>query len=265
LSRILLFDSGVGGISILNEVKAVLPHAEYHYFADHAAAPYGNKDDNWLNSQIIYQLINLNSHISPDLVIVACNTASTLCLQTLRDNIKTPIIGVVPAIKTAASLSKSNCIGLLATPATIARPYIDNLILKYTNGCSVLRIGNTELVLLAEEKLAGNCVEYEIIERIIRPFIIAECKDVVLGCTHFPLLREELEKLAPEINWIDSGKAIATRVLELTDTQASITTYNNYFYSSGIISGGLKQYLTKIGFSHTIESHTHDYFTSKRY
>ncbi|MFT6261679.1 MAG: glutamate racemase [Bermanella sp.] len=257
MPRILLFDSGIGGISILNEVKAVLPQAEYHYFADHAAAPYGEKNDDWLNSQVTYQLINLDNNISPDLIIVACNTASTLSLKTLRNNIKTPIIGVVPAIKTALQQSNSNCIGLLATPATIARPYIDNLILQYTQNNSVIRIGSTQLVLFAEEKLNGGFIKEEIIKDIIQPFILAECKHVVLGCTHFPLLREELEMLAPEISWIDSGKAIATRVQKLLNTSLIDKSADNYFYSSGFIGNHLKQHLTKVGFSHIIESHNH--------
>jgi glutamate racemase len=257
LQRILLFDSGVGGISIFNEVKAVLPHADYHYFADHAAAPYGEKKDDWLNSHINDQLTKLNEKILPDIIVVACNTASTLSLQTLRAKINTPIIGVVPAIKTAAELSENNAIGLLATPATIARPYIDNLINEYAKKQSVVRISSTQLVFFAEEKLAGAEIKIETIKNIIQPFINNNCKHVVLGCTHFPLLRAELELLAPAINWIDSGKAIATRVLQLLDKQITSTVSQQCFYSSGSISNGLKDYLTKTGFCQIVENYLH--------
>jgi glutamate racemase len=257
LQRILLFDSGVGGISIFNEVKAVLPQADYHYFADHAAAPYGEKKDDWLNSHISYQLIKLNEKILPDIIVVACNTASTLSLQTLRAKINTPIIGVVPAIKTAAELAGSNAIGLLATPATIGRPYIDNLINEHAKGHSVVRISSTQLVFFAEEKLAGAEIKTQAIKHIIQPFINNDCKHVVLGCTHFPLLRTELELLAPTINWIDSGKAIATRVLHLLGKQITNRSSKQFFYSSGFISNGLKDYLTQAGFSQILENYSH--------
>jgi glutamate racemase len=256
LSCILLFDSGIGGLSVFNNIKLALPYAEYHYFADHAAAPYGDKNDHWLDRQIIHLVTALNRSISPDLIVIACNTASTLSLQALREHISTPVIGVVPAIKTAADSPNSKLIGLLATPATINRPYINDLIIKYAKNKPVLSIGSTELVRLAEQKIAGKIASNDKIKSIIQPLLTARCDHIVLGCTHFPLLKEELESIAPNVTWIDSGKAIGLRVLQVLDKQNASQDMMRYFYSSGYIEKSLKTHLISLGFLHFSENHT---------
>ena len=137
---------------------------------------------------------HLASKIKPDVIVVACNTASTLALPTLRSLFTIPIIGVVPAIKTASALSQNKKIGLLATPGTVSREYMDNLIQEFADDCIVTRVGSTELVRLAEKKLNGLAPSSQQLKSIIQPFIHNECDQVVLGCTHFPLLHEELKE-----------------------------------------------------------------------
>ena len=127
-----------------------------------------------------------------------------------------PFVGVVPAIKPAAQLTKTGAIGLLATPATVKRPYTDKLIEDYAHGCEVLRIGSSELVKQAEELLAGHCVDESVLTAILAPFRQPlnglSIDVVVMGCTHFPFLKKHLSKILPGINWVDSGEAIAKRV-----------------------------------------------------
>ena len=260
--KILIFDSGVGGLSIYHSLQFELTHTNHYlYFADHKAAPYGNKDDNWLNDHLHKLLTSLNNSYSPDVIIIACNTASTLSLETLRKSIATPIIGVVPAIKTAALLANEqgeNMIGLLATPATIQREYIKHLTEQFAQNLTLHSVGSTELVTQAEQKLNGNKVDLAVLSNVIKPLLDCKCRFVVLGCTHFPLLKNELEQIAPDIHWIDSGQAIAKRAAEIKrlhshkDLSMNVLARSNYstqFISSGQIEKGLQQYLNKTGFS----------------
>lgn len=256
LSRILLFDSGVGGLSIYHELKATLPDCEYHYYADHIAAPYGNKNDKWLDQRINLCLKSLNQTLDPDIIIIACNTASTLSLESLRSAIKTHIVGVVPAIKTASEKSKNNAIGLLATPATINRRYIDNLIKNYAESNTVIKVGSTRMVDIAEQKLSGTHPSPDELRRIISPLTNANCKSIVLGCTHFPLLKSELQTIAPDINWIDSGTAIAKRVkVIIANNNLNTKPQASTFYSSSNLNASLIDYITKIGFKNVIPHH----------
>lgn len=257
MPRILLFDSGVGGLSIYHEIKKSLPKANYHYYADHIASPYGDKNDEWLDQRINRLLMKLNQTIKPDIIVLACNTASTLSLESLRAHIKTNIVGVVPAIKTASENYQADIIGLLATPATIERTYIEALTNQYSSNKTVIKIGSTELVALAEKKLHGGKILNQELQASIAPFLDANCKHVVLGCTHFPLLKPELEAAAPNIHWIDSGVAIANRVQTLLSQKAhsenegeqtTPKTVESHFYSSAGIAESLQSYIKDIGF-----------------
>ncbi len=256
LSRILLFDSGIGGLSIHKELNALLPDCEYHYYADHDAAPYGDKNDTWLNERINTLVSNLNDKLSPDIIVIACNTASTLSLNTLRSKITTNIIGVVPAIKTAAGKTGSHPIGLLATPATINRVYTNTLIRDHANDKRIIKVGTTELVHMAENKLAGIAPSLNKLKQVIAPFITYKCKHVVLGCTHFPLLIDELQLIAPNITWIDSGVAIAKRAETLL--KSNLNFYpdpKSTFYSTSSIHPELENYICKIGFKSIALNH----------
>ncbi|WP_430462097.1 glutamate racemase [Thalassolituus sp. LLYu03] len=210
---ILIFDSGVGGLSILQEIRQRLPGADLHYLMDNAFFPYGVKADDVLVQRIVDVCSAAVADVRPDLLVVACNTASTLALHALRNVLTVPVVGVVPAIKVAAGLTSSGHIGLLATPATVNRPYTDRLVEDFAAHCTVHRFGSAELVLWAETFLNTGTVDAKLTPHLQRwidqqPQML----HVVLGCTHFPLLRDALEQRWPQIQWIDSGAAIARRV-----------------------------------------------------
>jgi glutamate racemase len=224
--RILIFDSGVGGLSIAESIQTQHPYCDIIYASDNAFFPYGTKDSEVLIERVDNVLHQLQSTTKADIIVVACNTASTVALPTIRERFTLPIVGVVPAIKPAAKISQSKVIGLLATPGTVARGYTQNLIKEFASDCSVISIGSSELVALAEEKLrCGSSFEssfspqampsfQERLAAIVSPFNDSQKMDtIVLACTHFPLLRNELKQALGHIkHWVDSGEAIARRV-----------------------------------------------------
>ena len=214
---ILLFDSGVGGLTVLAELRKLLPHAPVIYFADTAGLPYGEKTEAEIAARVAGLLGRLSERYSPRLITIACNTASTIALPRIRSHFGKPVVGVVPAIKPAAKLTQSGVIGLLATPATVARPYTLGLIADFASHCTVHRLGSARLVQIAEDKLRGQTPNTAEIRDIISPLFADPALDtLVLACTHFPLLRAELEAAAPRpVQWVDSGEAIARRVLDL--------------------------------------------------
>lgn len=213
---ILVFDSGVGGLTIVEAIARALPTAPIAYGCDNAAFPYGPKPEDELVDRVHAVLDALIARCSPQLVVVACNTASTVALPRLRSHYSLQVVGVVPAIKPAAKLSKNRVIGLLATPGTVQRPYTDQLIAEFAPDCTVVRVGSSELVLQAEQKLRGEPVDAALLGELLEPMLQAHADTIVLGCTHFPLLRAELEAAAGRpIAFVDSGDAIARRVREL--------------------------------------------------
>lgn len=249
MSSILIFDSGIGGLSILQHIKHLPLPLDIHYVADYAAYPYGEKEESWLTDRIGKLITDLEHNIKPDVIVIACNTASTLALPSLRQLVSTPIIGVIPAIKTASSLSKNKKIGLLATPGTVSRVYMDSLIAQFANDCTVTRVGSTELVDLAEKKLAGAHFNLQQLKKIIQPFTDNECDQVVLGCTHFPLLKEELLALNTGLHFVDSGSAIAKRTEHiLSEHPSSANFINSTFYSTQNLSPSLTKNLMTAGF-----------------
>ncbi len=215
---LLVFDSGVGGLTILDALRARLPAERCVYACDNAAFPYGPKPEDELVERVHAVLDALLAHYAPKLVVVACNTASTVALPRLRSHYRLPIVGVVPAIKPAAQLSRNRIIGLLATPGTVARPYTGQLIRDFAADCRVIRVGSGALVEQAERKLRGEAVDESLLRELLQPFIDGGADTVVLGCTHFPLLRDELQRAAGvPLQWVDSGDAIARRTVHLLD------------------------------------------------
>ena len=212
--RIVVFDSGVGGLTVLQEIRALLPHCSYVYVSDNFAVPYGTKPDAEVSRRVESVIRAVVHEHLPDVLVIACNTVSTLTLDVLRSLYPFPIVGVVPAIKPAAAMSKSKVIGLLATPPTIIRPYTGKLISEFAADCRVIRVGSTILVEIAEALLRGQDVDLAQLHREIEPIFNDPTLDVVvLGCTHFPLLRRSFVEAQPRpIAWIDSGAAIAQRV-----------------------------------------------------
>ncbi|EJD6500892.1 glutamate racemase [Providencia rettgeri] len=220
---ILVFDSGVGGLSVYREVKKMIPHAHYIYAFDNEAFPYGEKSEEFIIDRV-YQIVNSIAAKHPlTIAIIACNTASTVSLPNLRAHFSFPVVGVVPAIKPATKLTRNGVVGLLATKGTVNREYTKELIDRFATDCKVISLGSAELVQLAERKLHGETLPLDEVAQTVRPWLrMPEPPDtVILGCTHFPLLIEELEKVLPDgTRFIDSGSAIARRTAWLINNQA---------------------------------------------
>ena len=222
MAKILVFDSGVGGLSIL---QAIQSHADidkaahqWLFCSDNDFFPYGTKPEAELISRVRKVLRALSKQYHPDIIVIACNTASTVALDAVRAELSMPIIGVVPAIKPAALLSKTRSIGLLATPGTIKRSYTQQLIDDFAGDCHIARLGSSELVEMAEDFLRTGRVDKQQLADILAPLSDAirnhQLDTVVLACTHFPLLINALKEALPEVKyWVDSGEAIARRVL----------------------------------------------------
>lgn len=222
-----VFDSGLGGLSVLGAIRQTLPTVRCVYVADTAAFPYGIKREADLIARVQRVLPPLLKRCRPDLLVVACNTASTIALPHIRAALGIPVVGVVPAIKPAAAGSETGVIGLLATPGTASRRYTDGLIAEFAAQCEVIRVGNSRLVELAEAHVHGEPASMEELAAILAPFhehpAGARLDTVVLACTHFPLLANELAvAFGRPVRWVDSGQAIANRVAQLLGDAARI-------------------------------------------
>jgi len=221
---ILFFDSGLGGLTVLGPTRALLPTARIVYAADYAGLPYGKKSDEELAARVPALLGRLVERYQPRLAVIACNTASTIALGHVRAALDLPIVGTVPAIKPAAEMTKSGVIGVLGTEATVRQPYVDDLSARFAGGKTVLRHGSPGLVTGAEAKLRGDAVDPAVIARAIaglREQPGGDAMDViVLACTHFPLLKTELQAIAgPDVALIDGAEGIARRIAHLTEGQ----------------------------------------------
>lgn len=217
MGHALLFDSGVGGLSVAAEIRSLMPQLQLSYAADDIFRPYGEKTAAQLKARLPGLLWKLTETVKPDVVVIACNTASTTALAEIRAALDVPVIGVVPAIKPAAAASRTKTIAVLGTPGTVERRYVDNLINDFASDCRVILQGSVNLVDIAEKKLAGQPVDLNWIKTELAPMFSgrhgADIDAVVLACTHFPLLREELKaSVTQSVQWIDSGDAIARRV-----------------------------------------------------
>ncbi|MES2497340.1 MAG: glutamate racemase [Pseudomonadota bacterium] len=222
---ILMFDSGVGGLSVLAPTRALLPHASYVYVADNGGFPYGTRTEAEIAARVPALLGRLVERYRPRLVVIACNTASTIALAAVRAALDLPIVGTVPAIKPAAERSAARAIGVLGTDATVRQPYVDDLSARFASDCLVLRHGSARLVELAEAKLRGeatNPADYHaVLEGLLGQPGGDRIDTVVLACTHFPLVADELAAVSPRpLHFVDGGPGIARRVAHLTDGQA---------------------------------------------
>ena len=222
-SPLLFFDSGVGGLSVLGPTRKLLPHAPIVYAGDSAGFPYGKRSEAELATRVPALLGRLVERFRPRLAVIACNTASTIALDHARAALDIPVVGTVPAIKPAAEMSSSRVIGVLGTEATVRQPYVDDLAARFAADCTVIRHGSPDLVELAEAKLAGEEVSVEAVRAAIAPMVEQPRGDkidvMVLACTHFPLLAEEIAAAFPNIAQVDGGPGIARRIAYLTDGQ----------------------------------------------
>lgn len=217
---VLVFDSGLGGLTVLAEVRRARPEARVVYAADDAAFPYGDLTETALVERVLAVMDRLIARHAPDLVVIACNTASTLVLPALRRRFAIPFVGTVPPIKPAAAATRSGLVSVLATPGTVRRDYTHDLIETYAGDCTVTLVGATRLAGFAEAELAGAPVPDADLAAEIAPCFVREGEArtdvVVLACTHYPLLLRRFERLAPwPVTWIDPAPAIARRMAQL--------------------------------------------------
>jgi glutamate racemase len=217
---ILVFDSGLGGLTVFSEVLRARPDARFVYVGDDAAFPYGRLSEEALIARVLSVMERLIGLYDPQLVVVACNTASTVVLPPLRERFSVPFVGTVPAIKPAALATRTGYVTVLATPGTVARDYTRDLVETYASGCKVNLVGSRRLAGFAEAELAGAPVSDEELLAELGPCFVegegGRTDVVALGCTHYPLLLPRFQKLAPwPVAWIDPAPAIARRVTQL--------------------------------------------------
>jgi glutamate racemase len=222
---LLLFDSGVGGLSVLAEVRKALPAAPIVYVADNAGFPYGTKSEAELTARVPALLGRLAERYRPRLIAIACNTASTITLAHVRAALDLPIVGTVPAIKPAAEQSRTRVIGVLGTDATVRQPYVDDLSARFAADCLVLRHGSAALVQLAEATLHGADTPDSAYADVLAGLLDQPGGDridtIVLACTHFPLVADRLAAVAPRaLRFVDGAAGIARRIVHLTEGQA---------------------------------------------
>ncbi len=239
-SPILLFDSGVGGLTVFKELHRVLPQAPVIYAADLAGLPYGEKTEAQIAARVAGLLGRMCERYHPRLACIACNTASTIALGMVREVLEIPVVGTVPAIKPAAVITKNGVIGLLGTAATVRQAYVDKLEAEFANGKRLLRHAAPGLVEAAEAKLRGEPVDMAVIEAAANALRCTEGGEaidtVVLACTHFPLLKDELAlAFGPDVRFIDGAEGIARRIQSLTKGQE----FGQGFESRAITTGDL--------------------------
>jgi glutamate racemase len=218
-----VFDSGLGGLTVLREIVGIRPDAHYVYVADDLFFPYGHHSEDEIVARVVPLVGELIAAHRPDLVVIACNTMSVSVMSHLRAAYRVPFVGTVPAIKPACTASKSRRVSVLGTKATVKREYTQALIRDHAQGCEVTLVGSADLASLAEAALSGKHVgDDEIYAELAPCFVggdegdLARTDTVVLACTHFPLLMDRLVKLAPwPVDWIDPAPAIARRVVDL--------------------------------------------------
>ena len=256
--RVLVFDSGLGGLTVLAQIAKARPDASLVYAADDAAFPYGALGERELVARVASVMARLVARHAPDLVVIACSTASTLVLGPLRMLYPgIPFVGTVPAIKPAAAASKSRLVSVLATPGTVARDYTQALVREYAGDCEVALVGSPHLARLAEDCMKGLPVDDAEIAREIAPCFVEgrgrRTDVVVLACTHYPLLQDQFVRLAPwPVDYVDPAPAIARRVDALLGPPGEKSPVGGVLapaiFTSGAAPGaGLRDTLRKFG------------------
>ncbi|MEO5867728.1 MAG: glutamate racemase [Sphingomonas sp.] len=250
---VLFFDSGIGGLSVLAPARLLLPRMPVVYVADSAGFPYGTKSEAEIASRVPALLGRLAERYHPRLIVIACNTASTIALGVVREALDIPVVGTVPAIRPAAALSVTRTIGVLGTDATVRQPYVDDLTARFAADCTVLRHGSAELVLLAEAKLRGEAVDPSRYAAILAGLFDqpggGAIDAIVNACTHFPLVADELAAASPHpVRFVDGGEGIARRIASLTKGQQWPETQAGVMVFTGATPGGVvTDRLTRFG------------------
>ncbi len=222
---VLMFDSGIGGLTVLREARVLIPDRRFVYVADDAGFPYGAWEEPALRERILTLFADLLERYDPEISVIACNTASTLVIEALRERFPGhPFVGTVPAIKPAAERTRSGLVSVLATPGTVKRQYTRDLITQWASRCHVRLVGSDKLAALAEIYMRDGFVDEEAVRAEIAPCFIeqdgARTDIVVLACTHYPFLANRMRKTAPwPVDWLDPAEAIARRALSLLAAQ----------------------------------------------
>lgn len=230
---ILVFDSGIGGLTVLREARVMMAGQKFVYVADDAAFPYGDWDEDALCERMVSLFDELIERWQPNICVIACNTASTIGIAALRDAFPNQqFVGTVPAIKPAAERTSSGLVSVLATPGTVKRQYTRDLIEQYASKCHVTLVGSTKLATLAETYMRGGYTDEEAVKQEILPCFVGDgirrTDIVVLACTHYPFLANRMRKMAPwPVDWIDTSEAIARRAHDLI--RAEFEHENEYF------------------------------------
>lgn len=224
---VLMFDSGIGGLTVLREARVLMPERHFIYVADDAGFPYGGWEEGLLREHIVKLFEGLIAKYDPEIAVIACNTASTLVLADLRAVFpNTPFVGTVPAIKPAAERTRSGLVSVLATPGTVKRQYTRDLIGEWASKVHVRLVGSERLAGLAEIYMRDGFVDEAAVREEVEPCFIEQdgrrTDIVVLACTHYPFLVNRMRKAAPwPVDWIDPAEAIARRAISLLPQQRS--------------------------------------------
>lgn len=224
---ILVFDSGIGGLSILREARIVMPEHRYVYVADDAGFPYGDWEESELLNRMMVQFEDLVNRHDPVMIMVACNTASTIVLEPLREAFDIPVVGTVPAIKPAAERTSSGQISVLATPGTVQRDYTRSLISEFASTVNVRLVGAENLAAIADKYMVTGEVDEEAVWEEIKDCFVdrlgARTDVVVLGCTHYPFMADVCRRLAPwPVDWLNPAEAIARHAKSLIPTTSEV-------------------------------------------
>ncbi len=239
--HILVIDSGVGGLGVLSQIQQKLTKTNFSYVADEAFFPYGKLEKDILQQRVGKIVSSIDSQHKIDLVVIACNTASTVVLDYLRAEFDFPIVGIVPAVKVAAKQTRTKNIGILATEATAKGAYIKAMMSQFADDCVVKLHGSKNLAALAEQKLNGGRVSIADVKQELMPLFSAlrfkeqkRIDNIVLGCTHYPFLLKELKLAAPyEVEWIDPAEAVAKRVFSLFTPHAEMgDEHHSHYYTT---------------------------------
>jgi glutamate racemase len=238
VTRLLVFDSGIGGLSVAREITRALPAAEIVYVADDAGFPYGDWGEAELSEHVVRMVGGLIHIVKPAAVVIACNTASTLVLPPLRAAHQVPFVGTVPAIKPAASQTLSGLVSVLGTFGTMQREYTRSLIQEFAGDCHVRLVGSANLAPLAEAYMRGEQIDDAAVWGEIEPAFVERdgqrTDTIVLACTHYPFLQGHFAALAPwPVHWIDPAPAIARRVVSVIGEAPGAPVRGRAYLTSG--------------------------------
>lgn len=208
-----VFDSGVGGLSVLRELERALPHERFVFLADQSHVPYGGKTGPQLK-RLTGRVVRFLLAQRCKLIVVACNTATCYAIEHLRTSFAIPFVGTVPAVKPAVALTRTGVVGVISTPATAKSPALRRLIKEFAGTVRVIRVGCPGLEELVERGGIAHPLAEELLSHYLAPLTKAGADVIVLGCTHYPFLKDKIRRIG-RVRTVDSGRAVARRTRSL--------------------------------------------------